>query len=210
MGRRDGKDDCKPMRQYTGVLRQHSLSPRLLVAIFCFGIILYFYRSISVASNAEELTTILSHTQDSVVKDPNRRIFMSLMLFLQAGTGLSFIIVSFAITMYQNRSFIQRLNRRVQTYQKRRNKEMGKHRVERQEDTLSEEVFVNRLVQIHPSLTPHDLILCTLLRKNYSSKEIAKELNITSASVNTARYRLRKKLAMDKKADLNIYLRKIT
>lgn len=209
MGQLDGKDEHKSMRQNTGVLRQHSLSPRLLVAIVCFGVILYFYRSISVASNAEELITILSHTQDSVVKDPSRRIFMSLMLFLHLGIGLSFIIVTFAITIYQNRSLIERLNKRVQTYQKRRNKEVGKHQVERKEDAFPEEVFVNHLLQIHPSLTTHDLTLCTLLRQNYSSKEIAEELNITPGSVNTARYRLRKKLAINKEVDLIIYLRKI-
>ncbi len=84
-----------------------------------------------------------------------------------------------------------------------------KYEVELKEDTISEEVFLKRLLQIHPNLTPHDLTLCTLLRQNYSSKEIAEELNITPGSVNTARYRLRKKLVMERETDLIMYLRKI-
>ncbi|MGD1891234.1 MAG: helix-turn-helix transcriptional regulator [Cyclobacteriaceae bacterium] len=161
------------------------------------------------ASNAEELTNMLSLTQDSVVKGSNHRIFINLILFLQAGIGLSFIIVPFVIAIYHNRALLQRLNKRMATYQKRRKKQAMKYEVELKEDTISEEVFLKRLLQIHPNLTPHDLTLCTLLRQNYSSKEIAEELNITPGSVNTARYRLRKKLVMERETDLIMYLRKI-
>ncbi|MEM6843786.1 MAG: sigma factor-like helix-turn-helix DNA-binding protein [Bacteroidota bacterium] len=197
------------MRQNTGVLGLHPLGSRLLIAIICFFVILYFYRSISMASNAKELTTMLALTQDSVVKGSNHRIFLNLILCLQAGIGLSFIIVPFVIAIYHNRALLQRLNKRVATYEKRKKEQAMKYEVELREDTISEEFFFKRLLQIHPNLTPHDLTLCTLLRQNYSSKEIAEELNITSGSVNTARYRLRKKLVMERETDLIMYLRKI-
>ncbi|MEO1030291.1 MAG: tetratricopeptide repeat protein [Bacteroidota bacterium] len=72
--------------------------------------------------------------------------------------------------------------------------------------------------QIHPSffetlkkvalqkLSPSEMRLCMLLRLNLSSKEIAEILHITSDSVRIARYRLRKKLPLDSKEDLQDYL----
>ena len=109
----------------------------------------------------------------------------------------------------ETRVLLQRLNKRVVTYQKRKKEDAVKREVEINEASISEDVFFKRLLQIHSNLTPHDLTLCTLLRENYSSKEIAEELNITPGSVNTARYRLRKKLSMKREADLIMYLRKI-
>jgi DNA-binding CsgD family transcriptional regulator len=67
--------------------------------------------------------------------------------------------------------------------------------------------FSARLLLAHPGLTPYEIKLCTLLWKNHSSKEIAGALNITIGSVNTARYRLRKKLTLPREIDLIIYLK---
>ncbi len=72
--------------------------------------------------------------------------------------------------------------------------------------------------QIHPDffksikelasekLSSSETRLCMLLRLNLSSKEIANILHITSDSVRIARYRLRKKLPLDSKIDLQAYL----
>ena len=54
--------------------------------------------------------------------------------------------------------------------------------------------FLKNLKQKHPELTSNDLRLCTYLRLNLSSKEIAPLLNISSRSVEVKRYRLRKKM----------------
>lgn len=59
---------------------------------------------------------------------------------------------------------------------------------------LIHENFFRNLKEKYPSLTPTDLKLCSLLRLNYSSKEIADMLNISIRGVEAARYRLRKKL----------------
>lgn len=72
--------------------------------------------------------------------------------------------------------------------------------------------------QIHPAffkvlkqqalekLSSSEMRLCLLLRLNLSSKEIAEILRITSDSVRIARYRLRKKLPLRTKDDLQAYL----
>lgn len=62
---------------------------------------------------------------------------------------------------------------------------------------LIHENFFRKLKHKYPSLTPSDLRLCTLLRLNYSTKEIARMLNLTPRGVEAARYRLRKKLLLD-------------
>ncbi len=71
---------------------------------------------------------------------------------------------------------------------------------------LIHENFFRKLKERYPSLTPSDLKLCALLRLNYSSKEIAKMLNLSIRGVEAARYRLRKKLALDGKDDLVTFM----
>ena len=56
--------------------------------------------------------------------------------------------------------------------------------------------FIKTLKNKYPKLTPNDLKLCTYLRLNLSSKEIAPLLNISVRSVEISRYRLRKKMEL--------------
>ncbi|MCE7993654.1 MAG: sigma-70 family RNA polymerase sigma factor [Roseivirga sp.] len=57
-------------------------------------------------------------------------------------------------------------------------------------------LFQQKLKDQHPKLTPYDLRLCTYLKSNLSTKEIAVLLNITPDSAKKAKHRLRKKLAL--------------
>lgn len=57
--------------------------------------------------------------------------------------------------------------------------------------------FQHLLKLRYPTLTAYDLRLCTYLKSNLSTKEIATLLNITPDSVKKAKHRLRKKLGMD-------------
>jgi ligand-binding sensor domain-containing protein len=65
--------------------------------------------------------------------------------------------------------------------------------------------FFKKVKEIHPSLTANDLKLCVYLRLNMSSKEIAPLLNISPRSVEIKRYRLRKKIHLDRSVNLNDY-----
>ena len=69
--------------------------------------------------------------------------------------------------------------------------------------------FGQSLQKIIPDITANELKLCAFLRLNLSSKEISLLLNITSESVNKARYRLRKKMELNSKEDLFIFLSSI-
>ena len=66
--------------------------------------------------------------------------------------------------------------------------------------------FFKKIKDRHPELTPNDLKLCAYLRLNLSSKEIAPMLNISPRSVEVKRYRLRKKMNLDRDTGLTEYI----
>ena len=66
--------------------------------------------------------------------------------------------------------------------------------------------FIKKIKSRHDNLTSNDLRLCTYLRLNLSSKEIAPLLNISIRSVEVKRYRLRKKMNLPHEASLSNYI----
>ncbi len=69
--------------------------------------------------------------------------------------------------------------------------------------------FLNRLEEKHPGLTKAEKKLCTLLYVNMSSKEIATITNSTIRTIETSRYRLRKKFNLSRDEDIVSFLQKI-
>lgn len=69
--------------------------------------------------------------------------------------------------------------------------------------------FLKRLKEKHPTISPRELDLSTYLLINMSTKEIAEVMNISTGGVELARYRLRKKLELNNKENLNGYLMSI-
>ena len=69
--------------------------------------------------------------------------------------------------------------------------------------------FHSRLRKLHPELTPGELRLCSYLRMNVSTKEIAPLMNISFRGVEISRYRLRKKLKLDRSVNITDYLMQI-
>jgi len=66
--------------------------------------------------------------------------------------------------------------------------------------------FLKKLKEKHPTISPREMDLSTYLLMNMSTKEIAEFMNISSAGVELARYRLRKKLNLNRKENLIGYL----
>lgn len=64
------------------------------------------------------------------------------------------------------------------------------------------EDFLSRLKMQYPNLTPKELRLCAYLRMNISTKEIAPLMNISVRGVEICRYRVRKKLNIDRDQNL--------
>lgn len=71
------------------------------------------------------------------------------------------------------------------------------------------ENYTKRLIELHPDLNSSDLRICCYLKMGISSKEIAPLFNISYRSVEMTRYRLRKKLGLERETNLVDYLQKI-
>ena len=72
-------------------------------------------------------------------------------------------------------------------------------------DKLSD-AFYSKLTTNYPNLSKTEIRLCSLIRLKIESRSIATLQNITMASLNTSRYRLRKKLNLSEDVDLDIFI----
>lgn len=68
-------------------------------------------------------------------------------------------------------------------------------------------MFFSTLKNRCPSLTERELRLCAYVRIGISTKEIAQMLSVLPETVNTTRYRIRKKIGLGKDCSLEDYLR---
>ena len=66
-----------------------------------------------------------------------------------------------------------------------------------------------KLKERSADLTEHDLRLCAYIRIGMRAKQIAEMLSVTPDSINTARYRLRKKFALQKGENLDDFIRQV-
>lgn len=69
--------------------------------------------------------------------------------------------------------------------------------------------FLEILLGKHPNLSQTEITICMLLKMNYSTTDVSKELNITKASVDTYRYNIRKKIRLEKRTSLISYFNTI-
>ncbi len=69
--------------------------------------------------------------------------------------------------------------------------------------------FREKLILLHPDLTPNEIKLCTFLRLDMSSKEISEITQQSVRALETARSRMRKKLGLERSDNLVQYLYEI-
>lgn len=72
-------------------------------------------------------------------------------------------------------------------------------------DKLSD-AFYSQLMTNYPNLSKNEIQLCSLIRLKMDSRSIATLQNITNASLNTSRYRLRKKLELSDDVNLDDFI----
>ncbi|HRS54296.1 MAG TPA: tetratricopeptide repeat protein, partial [Bacteroidales bacterium] len=88
------------------------------------------------------------------------------------------------------------------------NLEKNKKEFDAYVDSVSHDFFIN-IRKLLPDINKSEERLLILLRLGLPSKEIADILNISTRSVEIARYRLRKKLNLNRKESLSNFLKKI-
>ena len=103
----------------------------------------------------------------------------------------------------------EQVKSRINSSIKRINKEIDNEKQWQVFDTyveqVHEELFL-KLKEKYPELSPRELKLCAYLRMNISSKEIATLMNISTRGVEISRYRIRKKLGLDRNANLTEFM----
>jgi DNA-binding NarL/FixJ family response regulator len=66
--------------------------------------------------------------------------------------------------------------------------------------------FDQKLKTIYPDISEKEIRLAAFLRMNLTTKEIAATLNVLPDSILKSKYRLKKKLGLDKETDLGTFL----
>lgn len=102
----------------------------------------------------------------------------------------------------------QRFNRVYKTIVKELNTDKSWNNLEKHIRNVHFD-FLKRLKDKYPAITPREMDLATYLLMNMSTKEIAEIMNISDGGVELARYRLRKKLNLDRKDNLTGFLMNI-
>ena len=69
--------------------------------------------------------------------------------------------------------------------------------------------FYKHLRKRFPNLNQSDHRICALIKLNFSSKDMSRLLGISVESVHTSRYRLRKKLGLEKNANLGDFISRL-
>jgi DNA-binding CsgD family transcriptional regulator len=157
-----------------------------------------------------EVMQLRNEKLQSDMKHKNKELTSATYHILQKNKFLNSLKqeISVLIQGTKNDSFIaelKRINRKIdRDIQNERSWEV----FDRYFDEVHQE-FHSRLRSMHPELTPGELRLCSYLRMNVSTKEIAPLMNISVRGVEISRYRLRKKLKLDQSANLVDYLMQI-
>ncbi|MCU0456685.1 MAG: hypothetical protein MUE74_10315, partial [Bacteroidales bacterium] len=92
------------------------------------------------------------------------------------------------------------------------NREAGQNKQKEVFDQAFDEVheaFIGKLRSKYPSLTPTELRLCAFLKMNIPTKEIAPLMNISVRGVEISRYRIRKKMGIERETNLTSFLLEI-
>lgn len=82
-------------------------------------------------------------------------------------------------------------------------------RILKQHFNAVHENFFDKLLAKHPSISETELRHCMFIKLHLQTKEIARILSIDPRSVQTARYRIKKKMDLEEDVDLRDYLLKI-
>lgn len=78
-----------------------------------------------------------------------------------------------------------------------------------QNDSKTNLIFVQNLIKKYPKLTKTEREVCTLIKLNLSNKEIAQIRGTTIASVKMSRSRIRKKMGLSTKNELNKFIQNL-
>ncbi|HWR01023.1 MAG TPA: hypothetical protein VN371_04100 [Chlorobaculum sp.] len=72
--------------------------------------------------------------------------------------------------------------------------------------TETDSVFISKLQKRHPNLSQRELRIALLIKLDYNSRDISRTIGLTTRGIESIRYRLHKKIGLDKHRSLKTYL----
>lgn len=72
--------------------------------------------------------------------------------------------------------------------------------------TETDSAFISKLHKRHPDLNQRELRICLLIKLDYHSRDISRTLGLSTRGIESIRYRLHKKIGLDKHRSLKMYL----
>jgi DNA-binding CsgD family transcriptional regulator len=76
--------------------------------------------------------------------------------------------------------------------------------------TTADTAFVSMLQKMHPNLNQRELRIGLLVKLNYDNKKIARSVGISTRGIESIRYRMHKKLGLDKHRSIKTYFTELT
>jgi DNA-binding CsgD family transcriptional regulator/ligand-binding sensor domain-containing protein len=155
----------------------------------------------------KEMIRLRNETLKSEMQHKEKELANSTMHIIQKNNSLNKVKTDLKnmVGAVEDDQVKNRLNSAI----KRVNKEIDSEKQWMVFDTHVEQVhqdLFKTLKARYPELSPRELKLCAYLRMNISSKEIATLMNISTRGVEISRYRIRKKLGLDRNANLTEFM----
>ena len=165
------------------------------------------YMDQELRSSAEELQRLKNEKLESEVKSKNKELALSTMHLLNKNSFINSVKgdINTIVKKSKNQAVQKELNKIVQSINKNiEGDEDWKHFAIHFDQVHGD--FTKRLSQEFTSMTPQEMKLSAYLRMNLSTKEIAHLLNISVRGVEIARYRLRKRLNLERSTNLQEFI----
>jgi DNA-binding CsgD family transcriptional regulator len=174
------------------------MKKHLVAILSCILLVLVYFQFTDENKIDDEAWEQIELNRSQNAYEKERREYLITIMFQQTGITLLLFFIPMMFVLYQNLRVQKKLKSKIAHFTS-----LSFIQATKPEHNPTS---VQKLLEKHPELTANDLELCTLLKQNLTSKEIAYRFNITTASVYTARYRLRKKLHLPEDEDLTVYL----
>ncbi|TXG35901.1 hypothetical protein FUA22_13915 [Seonamhaeicola maritimus] len=185
-------------QQKTMFFRNVALTVSILSLILVSGIIVWYLHKRRKSEKQDFLTRQKLSTEKNaeILALKNRELTSSTLQLIQKDELILDIKNTLSHLSNRNEKEIKQILTKIKI-----NKNLGWKEFNARFTSVNK-VFYKTLSEKFPELTRRDHRLCALIKLTFSSKEISSLMGISAESVNTSRYRLRKKMGLKKDDNL--------
>ncbi|MCR9249992.1 MAG: two component regulator three y domain-containing protein [bacterium] len=149
----------------------------------------------------EEITNLKTQKLQGEIKHKNQELASATMYIINKNEFIHEIKASLAHIVKKKNGSAADLSKIIKDIEKNTNEAEDWKQFEGHFDEVHHG-FTAKLREEHPDLTPQEIKLSAYLRMNMTTKEIASLMHISPRGVEIGRYRLRKKLALERSVNL--------